>query len=143
MPLNGAGANTEGGRLSRMMRANRTCYDGRNVSSGPLACVRGSIQFPFTQTENSRITLLNATNNATLLNGGGVTQARARQVLAATLAGVVTTETVYITALQERTIACSDDSPTLKPVIIPACPALPPPPGPPAPVCILAKNQKF
>jgi hypothetical protein len=144
MPLNGAAGNTEGGRLSRLMRTTRMCYSGSLVSSGGAPCyVKESIQTPITPTENSRITLLNATMNGTLLNGGGVTQARARQILAAAAGPSYESPSVYTNALQQKTIACSDDSPTLKPIIIPACPPLPPPPGPPAPKCILAKNQKY
>jgi len=145
MPLNGAAGNTEGGRLSRLMRTTRMCYSGSLVSSGEAPCyVKESIQTPITQTENSRMTLLTATMNGTLLNGGGVTQARAKQILAAAAASAVyDSQSAYTNALQQKTIACSDDSPTLKPIIIPACPPLPPPPGPPAPKCILAKNQKY
>ena len=144
MPLNGASANTEGGRLARLMRSGRMCYRGNVVSTGPACCIaRSSIQTPITPTSDSRTNTLTATINGTQLNGGGITQERVQQLLAAAGIRSGMSESVRIVELQEKTIACSDDSPTLRPIIIPACPPLPPPPGPPAPICVLSKNQKF
>jgi hypothetical protein len=144
MPLNGAAANTEGGRLQRKIQGARMCYTSGDVSSMAYCGPKASIQFPITQSENSRITLLTATMNGTLLNSGGVTQERAKQILAAGgVVGATMTETVRTNLLQQRTIACSADSPTLEPIILPGCPPLPPPPAPPARACPLTKNQKF
>lgn len=144
MPLNGASANTEGGRLARLMRPGRMCYRGNVVSTGPACCIaRSSIQTPITPTSDSRTNTLTATINGTQLNGGGITQERVRQLLATAGIRSGMSESVRIVELQEKTIACSDDSPTLRPIIIPACPPLPPPPGPPAPICVLSKSQKF
>jgi hypothetical protein len=144
MPLNGASANTEGGRLARLMRPGRMCYRGNVVSTGPASCIaRSSIQTPITPTSDSRTNTLTATINGTQLNGGGITQERVQQLLAAAGIRSGMPESVRIVELQEKTIACSDDSPTLRPIIIPACPPLPPPPGPPAPICVLSKSQKF
>jgi hypothetical protein len=143
MPLNGAAANTEGGRLQRKIQGVRMCYTSGDVSSVACCGPRPSIQFPITPSENSRITLLTATMNGTLLNSGGVTQERAKQILASGIVGPTITETVRTTLLQQRTIACSADSPTLQPIILPGCPPLPPPPAPPARACPLTKNQKF
>ena len=144
MPLNGASANTEGGRLARLMRPGRMCYRGNVVSTGPACCIaRSSIQTPITPTSDSRTNTLTATINGTQLNGGGITQERVRQLLANAGIRSGMSESVRIVELQEKTIACSDDSPTLRPIIIPACPPLPPPPGPPAPICVLSKSQKF
>lgn len=144
MPLNGASANTEGGRLARLMRPGRMCYRGNVVSTGPACCIaRSSIQTPITPTSDSRTNTLTATINGTQLNGGGITQERVQQLLAAAGIRSGMSESVRIVELQEKTIACSDDSPTLRPIIIPACPPLPPPPGPPAPICVLSKSQKF
>ena len=144
MPLNGASANTEGGRLERLMRPGRMCYRGNVVSTGPAYCKpKASIQSPMTPTSDSRINTITATMNGTQLNGGGITQERVRQLLATLAVRSGMPESVRIAELQEKTIACSDDSPTLRPIIIPACPPLPPPPGPPAPICVLSKSQKF
>lgn len=144
MPLNGASANTEGGRLARLMRPGRMCYSGYTVSTCPVSCrEKVSVQAPITPTSNSRINTLTATINGTQLNGGGITQERVQQLLATAAVRSGMSESVRIAALQEKTIACSDDSPTLRPIIIPACPPLPPPPGPPAPICVLSKSQKF
>ena len=146
MPLNGAAANTEGGRLQRKIQASRMCYKSGDVSSDTVPCVKkNSIQVPITPSEGSRINLLTATMNGTLLNGGGVTQERAKMLLsmASGLLNIDFTETTRTLELAQRTIACSDDSPNLKPVIITPCPPLGPPPGPPAPTCILSKSQKF
>jgi hypothetical protein len=144
MPLNGAAGNTEGGRLARKMNGSRMCYDGGNVSSDVGHCrVKDTIQHPITPTGNSRTLFMDATMNGTVLNYGGVTQERARQVLATAVLQGGLAESVRIAALQQKTVECSDDSPTLRPVIIAPCPPLPAPPGPPAPVCILAKNQKY
>ena len=144
MPLNGASANTEGGRLARLMRPGRMCYRGDVVSTGSGFCKpKDSVQTPITPTSDSRTNRLTATINGTQLNGGGITQERVRQLLATLAVRSGIPESVRIAELQEKTIACSDDSPTLRPIIIPACPPLPPPPGPPAPICVLSKSQKF
>jgi len=144
MPLNGASANTEGGRLERLMRSGRMCYRGDGVSTGLAPCrEKVSVQVPITPTSDSRTNTLTATMNGTQLNGGGITQERVRQLLATLAVRSGMPESVRIAELQEKTIACSDDSPTLRPIIIPACPPLPPPPGPPAPICVLSKSQKF
>ena len=144
MPLNGASANTEGGRLERLMRSGRMCYRGDVVSTGPACCKpKASIQTPITPTSDSRTNTLTATINGTQLNGGGITQERVRQLLATAGIRSGMSESVRIIELQERTVGCSDDSLTLRPIIIPACPPLPPPPGPPAPICVLSKSQKF
>lgn len=144
MPLNGASANTEGGRLARLMRPGRMCYRGDVVSTGSGFCKpKDSVQTPITPTSDSRTNTLTATINGTQLNGGGITQERVRQLLATLAVRSGMPESVRIAELQEKTIACSDDSATLRPIIIPACPPLPPPPGPPAPICVLSKSQKF
>jgi hypothetical protein len=144
MPLNGASANTEGGRLERLMRSGRMCYRGDGVSTVLAPCrEKVSVQVPITPTSDSRTNTLTATINGTQLNGGGITQERVRQLLATLAVRSGMPESVRIAELQEKTIACSDDSPTLRPIIIPACPPLPPPPGPPAPICVLSKSQKF
>ena len=144
MPLNGAAANTEGGRLQRKIQGTRTCYTSGNVSAMACCGPKPSIQFHITQAESSRINTLTALINGTSLNYGGVTQERAKQILAAGgVVGATMTETVKTNLLQQRTLACSADSPTLQPIILPGCPTLPPPPAPPARACPLTKNQKF
>ena len=71
MPLNGASANTEGGRLARLMRPGRMCYRGDVVSTGSGFCKpKDSVQTPITPTSDSRTNTLTATINGTQLNGG-------------------------------------------------------------------------
>ena len=144
MPLNGTSANTEGGRLARLMKPNRMCYSGNVVSTGPVCCKpKESIQFVTTPTSNTRTNSLNNCINGTIVGGGGLTQERVQELLSTLALRSGMPESVRIAELQKKTVDCSDDSPTLRPIILPGCPPLPPPPGPPAPICVLSKNQKF
>jgi len=86
--------------------------------------------------------------NNTLVNGGCVSQSRARQLLAAAgSAQQYGSEGVRIAALQQATAACSADGTPNLPlgVVIDPCPPLPPPPAPPprAIACLLGKNQRL
>lgn len=95
---------------------------------------------------------LTATYAGTLLNGGGVTQARAREVLAAAARSQqLGTEGVKTGRRQQIAEECATDpflpearfSQFNTPMIPTVCPPLPPPPAPPARACVLQKNQKF
>ena len=153
MPLNGATAVTEGARLQRLIHG--SCYPKfipQQGNSQYCCSPKESIQAPITPSENSRIMQLTATCSGTLLNGGGVTQARAREVLAnAARSQQIGTEGVKINRRQQLTEECSIDpfSKTARfseyntPMIPLVCPPLPPPPAPPPRACVLAKNQKF
>jgi hypothetical protein len=153
MPLNGATAVTEGARLQRLM--NSCCYPNFIPQQGnPQSCCfpKETIQAPITPSENSRIMQLTANYSGTLLNGGGVTQARAREVLAAAARSQqLGTEGVKVDRLIQDTIQCSSNpfapdarfSEYNSPLIPLVCPPLPPPPAPPARACVLQKNQKF
>lgn len=149
MPLNGASANTEGGRLQRAI-ATYANYQAPFVSQkgNPTSCdtcaSEDTIQHPITPSESSRIAVLTATMNGTMLNGGGVTQDRARQLLAA-FAGSQQygSEGVRIAALQQAVVSSAPDPKFLPSIVIPVCPTIPPPPAPPARACPLPKYMKL
>jgi hypothetical protein len=148
MPLNGAAANTEGGRLQRAI-AKYANYQAPFPEQGnPTSCYgcvpEVSPQPTITPSEGSRIALLTATNNGTMLNGGGVTQDRARQLLAA-LAGSQQygSEGMRIAALQQAVAAAAPNQQFLPSIVIPVCPTIPGPPAPPAPACPLPKYMRL
>jgi hypothetical protein len=153
MPLQGATAVTEGARLSKFMKS--ACYPNYTPQQGnPQSCClpRNTVQAPITPSENSRIMTLSARCNDSLLNGGGVSQDRARQLLAA--AGSrrqLVSEGVKIDRVIQEALSCTmnPDDPSMRfsmyerpePPLV--CPPLPPPPAPPLRECVLDKNQKF
>ena len=149
MPLNGATAITEGARLQRLINACPRFIprQGNEACWSPKA----SIQVPITPSENSRVLQRTANYNGTLLNGGGVTQERAKQLLANMRVQNFGSEGARINQVIQDTVEASTDptSPTARfsmfntPIVIPPCPPLPPPPAPPARACVLAKNQKL
>jgi hypothetical protein len=153
MPLNGATAVTEGARLQRLIGS---CSFPSYIpqKGNPQGCYppKESIQAPITPSENSRIMQLTANYSGTLLNGGGVTQSRAREVLAAAAKSQqLGSEGVKVERLIQTTQQCSTDvfntdtrfSAYNTPPVLVVCPPLPAPPAPPARACILQKNQKF
>ena len=147
MPLNGAAANTEGGRLQRSIANYKAPLPFVNKGYQPSchSCILQVItQPPITPSESSRMAILTATMNGALINGGCVTQDRARQLLLASRGSQqYGSQGIRIAALQQSVAAASDDSPFLVPIIIPGCPPLPAPPGPPAPACPLPKNMRL
>jgi hypothetical protein len=159
MPLNGAAANTEGGRLQRFIANQAHCYVPQDVQGNTATCgcyVRQpSAQPNITPAESSRIAVLTAVNNGTLINGGGLTQSRARQVLARTFsqgsaatAGLYNygSEGVRIAALEQAVLAAAaSNAPVYSPpIILPCFTPLPPPPAPPLSPCYpLTKNMKL
>lgn len=128
--------NTEGARINWI-----ACAPTYNSVPVEGCCRIPKMNFPITQSENSRINGLTATTRGTLLNGGGVTTERAKELLS--LKRKPTSEGVRINQLIQETIACSDDTVLKVPIVIPQCPPLPPPPAPPARACPLTKNMKI
>jgi hypothetical protein len=138
-PLNGAAANSEGGRLARMMRG--YCYKNTNFPGDvPFCKVRQSgAQIAITPPESIRVST-NASTNTRL------TQEYVKALLAAKAAKGLNyaTEDARILALQASTAACvpPDALSSRIPAINTNCLPIPPPPGPPA-RCALTKNQKY
>jgi hypothetical protein len=159
MPLQNATAITEGARMQRLMNSCQPKFIprlGNPEICGPCGSGSGSgsgsgqsIQYPITQSENSKTMLLMVSTNGTLLNGGGVTQARARQLL--TTATQLNVQSMRTLQLQQLTLAASSNAldPTsrfsqyTRPSMAPPCPPyIPPPPAPPLSACI-PKNMRL
>jgi len=126
-PMNGSGANTEGGRLNRSIAA---CV---GVSSRPF-CPSKCNKYP--TTPQPPITQASGNRTSDLALGcvgakAGVTADRVQQLLRASLTNNFRSETSRIERLQQKTIACNPASATPVPIIIVQCPPLPPVPGPP------------
>lgn len=162
MPYNGAGANTEGGRLRRLMK-----FQNRGVTSvaetATDACTLCKpiqrTQPDITPTENSRI-LDVMVKCGTGSQSGQVTQSRVQELLARTERGKqFGSEDQRIQNLLLESQRCSEfvNDPLerfqnktvngqniyLGPAFPEACPPLPPPPAPPARACVLTKNEKY
>lgn len=151
-PLNGASANTEGGRLRLAMK---TCAlpIAERLGNPELCCAvpTPTVQPTITPCESSRIaTLIQNCPGSTA--SGQVTQTRAQQLLQQfQQSQTFKTETARIVQKVEDTLLCSVDplSETARFSIynrLPAaevCPPLPPPPAPPARACPVEKNRKF
>ena len=142
MPLNGSSTLTEGARMNKLMSCGPAFIPRKGNPENCISCVRTGVNVPITQTESSRIILLDATLNGTLINGGGVTQTRARELLAANKS--LGSEGVRIALLQQQTIEAAADPMFIEPPNVTRClPPLAPPPGPPARVsCALNKNNR-
>lgn len=152
MPLQNATAITEGARMQRLMNSCQPKFIPRlgNPEICGGACGSGqTIQSPITQSENSKTMLLMVSTNGTLLNGGGVTQARARQLL--TTATQLNVQSMRTLQLQQLTLAASSNaldpasrfSQYTRPSMAPTCPPyIAPPPAPPLSVCI-PKNMRL
>jgi hypothetical protein len=153
--LNGYSANTEGGRLRRMMvGCGYTVTAVAKTSPDEcLTCVTTpEVQPTITPAESSRMSAL-LTRCGTGSASGQVTQSRVRELLA--IAGrnqqQFGSEGVRIAEVIQNTSACATNpnDPTARfsgferipdPFL---CPPLPPPPAPPAKACPLTKNQKY
>ena len=94
-----------------------------------------------TPSEGSRINSQLATFTGILLNGGGVSQERVKQLLANPQNPG--SEGVRISLLEQATIAASTESPFYSPIVLTQCPPLPAPPAPPARACPLPKNMRI
>jgi len=158
MPLQNATAVTEGARIQRLMNAKGFVPRLGNPEdcscSGSAGAIGGadspnSIQRPITQSENSKTMLLVATFNGTLINGGGVTQARARQLLIT--ATQLNTESMRTLQLQQATVQAATNpldpasrfSAYTKPSMPLVCPPyIAPPPAPPLSACV-PKNMRL
>ena len=161
-PLNGAGANTEGGRLRRLMKFQNngvTCV----ADTAPNACgvckPPQTEQPPITPAESSRIHDV-MVRCGTGTQSGYVTQDRVRELLARTNQGKqFGSEDQRIQNVIQNVALCStypndplerflnknvNGSNVYVGYAFPeACPPLPPPPAPPARACVLTKNEKY
>jgi len=142
--LNGACSNSEGGRLSRMMKS--CCYKG-NTTSFPVdtpSCnptyVNPTNKAVITPSESSRLTSLCNVRATTRL-----TQEYVKKLLSASSKLNFSSEDARVSAVQQGAINCGTSQPfslRIPPTDF-ACVPMPPPPGPPAKICVLTKNQKF
>lgn len=153
--LNGFSANTEGGRLRRMMVTcgYTTTASAKTTPDECLVCVpTPEVQPTITPAESSRITSI-LVRCGTGTTSGAVTQSRVRELLAISGRGQQQfgSEGVRISQVIQDTQSCSTNpnDPTARfsnferiPDPFP-CPVLPPPPAPPAKACPLTKNQKY
>ena len=141
MPLNGGSALTEGARLRKLTECLPTFIPRQGNTD---ECIyKQSIQYPITQTENSRIVYQSMSTIGYALNGGGVTQERARAVLAALQTRQFGSAALLTESIQQATIAASEDTVPKGPIISVTCPPLPAPPAPPMRACILTKDLKL
>jgi hypothetical protein len=146
-PLNGFSANTEGGRLRKQMQA-CSAFTWTATQGPPQSCpgpARPAAQPVITPSESTRIASL-GTACGVILGGSGVTQARARELLAKAgeRQAQFGSEGVRIDKVIQDAVACGDDGNLSKrPIILEQCPPLPPPPAPPARACPLEKNKKL
>lgn len=137
-------ANTEGGRLQRKIARMGPGFIPVQGNDCGNCLPKNSIQFPITQSENSRILALTANFNGTTLVGAGVTQDRAKQLLATSITmRQFGSEGVRIAAVEQETMAAAPNQKLLPPIVLTVCPPLPAPPAPPPRACPLAKNQKL
>ncbi len=149
--LNGNSANTEGGRLRRLLKG-QGCPIAPQVPQGNpcFVCpIPQTIQPSYTPLESSRIYTKMIQCGA---QSGQVTQSRVAELLAQsqTRRQFVTEDQRIATVIQE-TVTCatnpanpearfSDFARIPDPFL---CPPLPAPPAPPARSCPLTKNQKY
>jgi len=139
--LNGASANSEGGRLSRLLRS--CCYKGEstNFPGDTSICklTKSGGQIAITPPQSTRI-------NTHVIQSNRLTQAYVKSLLAAktTQGKNYATESNRIAAVEANAAACAPSNPLslrIEPINT-NCLPIPPPPGPPAP-CALTKNQKY
>lgn len=138
--LNGASANSEGGRLARMTKA--YCYKGAasTIPDAPYCKVSQPPGQVITPPESIRVSAICYVQTSRL------TQEYVKKLLAAKASqgNNYLTENTRVLALQERIEACNPIDPLVSRIepINTTCLPIPPPPGPPA-RCVLTKNQKF
>jgi hypothetical protein len=142
--LNGACSNSEGGRLSRMMKG--CCYKG-NTTSFPVdtpSCnpsYLSTINKPvITQPESSRVSAI-----CNVRASSRLTQDYVKQLLSKATVTNYSSEDARVSAVQQGAINCGNSDPfslRIPPTDF-TCIPTPPPPGPPARICVLTKNQKF
>jgi hypothetical protein len=151
-PLNGASANTEGGRLRLAMKSCPPPFAER-LGNAELCCPppTPNVQPTITPCESSRIATLIA-NCPGSTASGQVTQTRAQQLLQQFQSRQsFQTETARIVQKVEDTLFLATDplsetarfSQYNRLAAAEVCPPLPPPPAPPARACPLDKNRKF
>lgn len=153
--LNGAGANTERGRLEKEIKQ-CTCQRlagapgfVKSVSCCPTVQTR--IEVNITPSESSREQLAGACVSGQSIKGG-VTQSRARELLLRSgQRQQYQTESTRIQRVQQQAELCFTDpflpnarfTGLIKQNLPILCPPLPAPPAPPAKACPLTKNQKM
>lgn len=126
---------SEGGRINRLIASLAKCQAEPVFLSG--CCRPSKIGTRITPAESSRIASLDAQINGTLLNGGGVTQDRAREILANPQNPG--SEGVRIALLEQVTPTPPGYGPQ---IVINSPPIIPPPPAPPLRECI-PKNMRL
>ena len=162
-PYNGVGANTEGGRLRRLMKFhnNGVTSVAETVSDSCGICKPPQTeQPPITRPESNRIHDI-MVRCGTGTQSGYVTQDRVKELLAKMQGKPLNygSEEQRVQAVIQETERCSTfpDDPLMRfqnktvngenvyegPAFPEACPPLPPPPAPPARTCVLTKNEKY
>lgn len=139
--LNGASANSEGGRLARRMKGH--CYKGNvtTIPDTPFCKVRQPPGQSITPVQSIRVNSM-----CNVVSTSRLTQDYVKSLLAAkdVRGKNYVTEGTRIAALEASSAICSPPDPLslrIKPTDYTFLPT-PPPPGPPA-RCALTKNQKF
>jgi hypothetical protein len=141
MPLNGGSALTEGARLRKLTECMPTFIPRQGNTD---ECIyKQSIQYPITQTENSRIVYQSMSTIGYALNGGGVTQERARAVLAALQTRQFGSAALLTASIQQATIAASEDTVPRGPIVSEVFIPIPAPAAPPVPYCLAIKTKPF
>ena len=152
-PRNGFTANTEGGRIRRMMvTCNLLNTKANTVTDECKSCLPPqTVQPPITPAESSRITLIQ-TRCGSGSYSGGVTQDRVRELLNKnTIQQQFGPESVRIAKVIQDTVTCATNpnvdtarfSQYNRLAAAEVCPPLPPPPAPPRTLCTLSKNEKY
>jgi hypothetical protein len=138
--LNGACANSEGGRLSRLLRS--CCYKGNSINfpgDTSFCKLKQPVGIAITPPQSTRV-------NAYAIKANRLTQTYVKSLLAAKAIRTINypTESTRIAAVEATAAACAPPNPLslrIQPINT-NCLPIPPPPGPPA-SCALTKNQKY
>lgn len=146
-PLNGFSANTEGGRLRRLMKTT-VSLPCTPLPAGQESCCAvppNRVNVPITPSSDSYLLsqILAPCGTASTPQSGRLTQDRVRELLArAGSRQQYSSEGERIQGVLQSVANCPTD-PYAEPPTIVVCPPLPPPPAPPARACPLTKNQKY
>ena len=142
--LNGNSALTESARLRKQLEG---CTMYIPEQGNPQSCCPvypQTVQAPITPAESTRILSMAVASSGITYNGMGVTQERARQLLAtAGSSRQFMSEGVKTDRLIQQTVECETSTPFTKPIIVEQCPPLPPPPAPPMRECLLPRYAQF
>ena len=148
--LNGFSANTEGGRLNRLVASCPPVESKPSSVCSDCPLPKDTIQAPITQTESNRL-VSQMIQCGTYIFKSGITQEQAKEILAAKTRKRFESEGVRIIRREQEAIACATDpfnsdtrfSAFSRQAAAEVCPPIPPPPAPPARACPLTKNQKM